>query len=85
MSVHKPSLAALFAALMLSACAGAPVQGQPFGTQGRGPRTVVADRGLLTPAAVERYISYFRATIDDWFDKRLLHTVRGVGYALRAD
>ncbi len=39
----------------------------------------------VTPAAVERYISYLRAKVDDGFEKRLIHTVRGVGYTLRAD
>lgn len=37
----------------------------------------------VTPAAVERYISYLRAKIDDGFEERLIHTVRGVGYTLR--
>jgi DNA-binding response OmpR family regulator len=39
----------------------------------------------VTPAAVERYISYLRSKVDDGFDRRLVHTVRGVGYTLRAD
>lgn len=46
---------------------------------------VWGDEKDVTPAAVERYISYLRAKVDDGFDKRLLHTVRGVGYTLRAD
>ena len=35
--------------------------------------------------AVERYISYLREKVDDGFPQRLIHTVRGVGYTLRAD
>ncbi|MDQ2907776.1 MAG: response regulator transcription factor [Candidatus Eremiobacteraeota bacterium] len=35
------------------------------------------------PGAVETYVSYLRAKIDHGFPKRLLHTHRGVGYALR--
>jgi two-component system response regulator ArlR len=35
--------------------------------------------------AVERYISYLREKVDDGFAQRLIHTVRGVGYTLRAD
>jgi two-component system response regulator MprA len=38
----------------------------------------------VTEAAVERYVSYLRAKVDDGFATRLIHTVRGVGYALRA-
>jgi DNA-binding response OmpR family regulator len=39
----------------------------------------------VTPAAVERYISYLRAKIDDGFEHRLVHTVRGMGYTLRSE
>ena len=35
--------------------------------------------------AVERYVSYLRAKVDGGFAKPLIHTVRGAGYALRAD
>jgi DNA-binding response OmpR family regulator len=34
--------------------------------------------------AVERYISYLRAKVDDGFDRPLIQTVRGSGYTLRA-
>ncbi len=37
----------------------------------------------VTEAAVERYVSYLRAKVDDGFSKRLITTVRGVGYTLR--
>lgn len=32
---------------------------------------------------VDVYIRYLRSKIDDPFDKKLIHTIRGVGYALR--
>ena len=32
---------------------------------------------------VDVYIRYLRSKIDDPFERKLLHTVRGVGYALR--
>lgn len=35
--------------------------------------------------AVERYVSYLRAKVDGGFAKPLIHTIRGAGYALRAD
>jgi DNA-binding response OmpR family regulator len=38
-----------------------------------------------TEGAVERYISYLRAKVDDGFPTRLIHTVRGVGYTLRSE
>lgn len=44
---------------------------------------VWGDESDVTGAAVERYISYLRAKIDDRFPKRLIATVRGVGYSLR--
>ena len=34
---------------------------------------------------VDVYVRYLRGKIDDGFDKKLLHTVRGVGYVLRDD
>ncbi len=37
----------------------------------------------VSPATVETYISYLRAKIDRDAQTRVLHTVRGVGYALR--
>ena len=33
--------------------------------------------------AVERYISYLRDKVDEGYSKRLIHTVRGVGYTIR--
>ena len=35
--------------------------------------------------AVERYISYLRAKLDEGFATTLIHTVRGAGYTLRAE
>jgi DNA-binding response OmpR family regulator len=37
------------------------------------------------PGAVERYISYLRAKIDDGFPSTLIQTVRGVGYTVRVE
>lgn len=37
------------------------------------------------PGTVDTYISYVRAKIDNGFDQKLIHTVRGVGYTLRED
>ena len=37
------------------------------------------------PGNVERYISYLRAKVDEGAEKRLIHTIRGVGYALHDD
>ena len=34
---------------------------------------------------VDVYIRYLRKKIDEGFDKKLIHTVRGVGYVLRED
>ncbi len=34
---------------------------------------------------VDVYIRYLRSKIDDPYDKKLIHTVRGVGYVLRSD
>ena len=36
------------------------------------------------PGAVETYVSYLRAKIDANFEPKLLRTIRGAGYALRA-
>jgi DNA-binding response OmpR family regulator len=36
------------------------------------------------PGAVETYVSYLRAKIDANFDPKLIRTIRGAGYALRA-
>lgn len=46
---------------------------------------VWGDEKDVTPAAVERYISYLRAKVDDGFPERLIQTVRGVGYTLRRE
>ena len=46
---------------------------------------VWGDEKDVTPAAVERYISYLRSKVDDGFERRLIHTVRGVGYTLREE
>lgn len=37
----------------------------------------------VSPNTVETYISYLRTKIDNGFDRRLIRTIRGVGYALR--
>lgn len=42
-----------------------------------------ADRDI-TQGAVETYISYLRAKVDDGNATRLIRTIRGVGYSLRA-
>jgi DNA-binding response OmpR family regulator len=42
-----------------------------------------ADR-FVGPGAVETYISYLRAKIDQGFEPKLIHTHRGAGYSLRA-
>ena len=34
---------------------------------------------------VEVYVGYLRRKIDDGFDQRMLHTVRGAGYRIVAD
>ncbi|MDB5091968.1 MAG: two component transcriptional regulator, winged helix family [Candidatus Eremiobacteraeota bacterium] len=41
-----------------------------------------AERGV-TPATVESYISYLRAKVDVAPRRRLIHTIRGVGYSVR--
>jgi DNA-binding response OmpR family regulator len=45
---------------------------------------VWGDHSSVTGNAVETYISYLRHKIDYGFPEQLLHTVRGVGYALRS-
>ena len=35
--------------------------------------------------AVDVYIRYLRKKIDDDFDKKLIHTIRGIGYVLREE
>jgi len=62
-------------------------------TLARRPRRVFTREELLdlvwgegrdvSPATVESYVSYLRAKIDTGDESRLIHTVRGVGYALR--
>jgi DNA-binding response OmpR family regulator len=37
----------------------------------------------VSPGLVDTYISYLRAKIDAGYDRKLIHTVRGVGYTLR--
>jgi DNA-binding response OmpR family regulator len=34
---------------------------------------------------IDVYMNHLRSKIDDGFDKKLLHTVRGVGYVLKDD
>ena len=34
---------------------------------------------------VDVYIRYLRKKIDEGFDRKLIHTVRGVGYVLREE
>lgn len=34
---------------------------------------------------VDVYIRYLRKKLDDGFDKKLIHTVRGAGYVLREE
>jgi len=46
---------------------------------------VWGDETDVTEAAVERYISYLRAKVDEGFPKRLIQTARGVGYTIRED
>ena len=45
---------------------------------------VWGDHSSVTGNAVETYISYLRHKIDYGFQEQLLHTIRGVGYALRS-
>lgn len=40
---------------------------------------------FVGPGAVETYISYLRAKVDQGFPRRLIHTHRGVGYSLREE
>ncbi|MDQ6826957.1 MAG: response regulator transcription factor [Candidatus Eremiobacteraeota bacterium] len=39
----------------------------------------------VEPATVETYISYLRAKIDVGFNRRIIQTIRGVGYSLREE
>ncbi|HEV3140485.1 MAG TPA: response regulator transcription factor, partial [Vicinamibacterales bacterium] len=58
----------------------------------RHPRRVFSREQLLDlvwgvdadvgPGSVERYISYVRAKVDEGSSRRLIHTIRGVGYSL---
>ena len=34
---------------------------------------------------VDVYIRYLRKKVDEGFDKKLIHTVRGAGYVIRED
>jgi DNA-binding response OmpR family regulator len=43
-----------------------------------------ADRDVL-PNTVETYISYVRAKIDSGETVKLIHTLRGAGYVMRAE
>jgi two-component system, OmpR family, response regulator MprA len=45
---------------------------------------VWGDGAAVTGNAVETYVSYLRHKIDYGFPEQLLHTIRGVGYCLRA-
>jgi two-component system response regulator MprA len=45
---------------------------------------VWGDGAAVTGNAVETYISYLRHKVDYGFPEQLLHTIRGVGYALRS-
>ena len=45
-----------------------------WGTEFEGDRNIV-----------EVYVGYLRRKIDDGFDRRMLHTVRGAGYRIVAD
>lgn len=47
--------------------------------------SVWGDDSDAGPGAVERYVSYLRSKVDEGFERRLIHTVRGVGYTIRAD
>lgn len=46
---------------------------------------VWGDESDVGTGAVERYISYLRAKVDDGFDRPLIATIRGAGYTIRAD
>jgi DNA-binding response OmpR family regulator len=43
---------------------------------------VWGDESEVGPGSVERYVSYVRAKVDEDAPKRLIHTIRGVGYSL---
>jgi len=42
-------------------------------------------RGESASNVVDVYIRYLRKKIDEGFEQKLIHTIRGVGYALRSD
>ncbi len=46
---------------------------------------VWGDEAEVSEGAVERYISYLRAKVDDGFERPLIQTIRGVGYTLRSE
>lgn len=46
---------------------------------------VWGDEKDVSPAAVERYVSYLRGKVDQGFPERLIHTVRGAGYTIKAE
>jgi two-component system response regulator MprA len=43
---------------------------------------VWGDESEVGPGSVERYVSYVRAKVDEGAARRLIHTIRGVGYSL---
>jgi DNA-binding response OmpR family regulator len=45
--------------------------------------TVWGTDAQVSPGLVDTYISYLRAKIDAGYNRKLIHTVRGVGYTLR--
>lgn len=69
-----------------------PLEYDLLATLMRYPRRIFSREQLLDmvwgldadvgPGNVERYISYLRAKVDDGAARRLIHTVRGVGYSL---
>jgi DNA-binding response OmpR family regulator len=48
-------------------------------------RTRLGGESDVSDAAVERYISYLRVKVDEGFERRLIHTVRGAGYTIREE
>jgi two-component system, OmpR family, response regulator MprA len=69
-----------------------PLEYDLFVTLLRHPRRVFSKEQLLDlvwgeesdvgPGSVERYVSYVRAKVDEGAERRLIHTIRGVGYSL---
>jgi two-component system response regulator MprA len=41
--------------------------------------------GAVAPGAVDTYVSYLRRKLEDDGESKILHTIRGVGYVLRAE